>query len=76
MGGVQKTELARPDEAQLLERMGLICATLLLATTFALASLINGGTGVLAVQSAAQTLLKRLMRLGALVIKPRVLCYF
>ena len=65
----QNIELARPDEAQLLKRVALVSATLLVATALALSNLILGGAGV----SAAQSLLKRVARLSAVVLVPRAL---
>ena len=58
-------------EKELLNRMGLVSATLLVATACALANLILGGAGVSAAQSAAQLLLKRVARLGAVLVVPR-----
>ena len=56
-------------EKELLNRMGLVSATLLVATALALSNLILGGAGV----SAAQSLLKRVARLSAVVLVPRAL---
>ena len=57
-------------EKELLNRVALVSATLLLATACALANLFLGGAGVSAAQSAAQLLLKRVARLGAVLVVP------
>lgn len=68
----QNIELARPDEAALLKRVGMISATMLVVTAFALVNLILGGAGVSALQTVAQSLVKSVARLGAVVLVPRV----
>lgn len=59
------------DEKELLNRVALVSATLLVATACALANLILGGAGVSAAQAAAQSLLKRVARLGAVLVVPK-----
>jgi|TARA_B110001469_G_C9563463_1_gene279475 hypothetical protein len=58
-------------EKELLNRVGLVSATLLVVTAWALANLILGGAGVSAAQATAQSLLKRVARLGAVLVVPK-----